>query len=213
MYTDEELQVIMKKLKFIALDDAHTNAYNVMAPCILGYYYSTEKKDTKKALEYYLKCIKFYRTNKEPYAEELKEDVVSTYYNACYSAGEIYYLQDDTIGPVFGQDVECEVRINWKKANLKKAKEFLKEAADDGNNMDACYYLGNILLHQENPRSIKYLERAAKNGHASAQTKLGQCYENGVFVPKNKEKALHLFRSAMNLGDLGAKEELQKYFQ
>lgn len=212
MYTHEELQVITDKLNFLVLDEEHMNAYDVFAPCILGEYYTNKKKDPNKALEYYLQCIESYRNNTEPYADELKESVKSTYYNACFSAGMIYYQHDNIADPTLSYGEQRIVNAAPKEdADIEKAKTYLREAADDGKDLDACCYLGSLMITKGEPEGIEYIQRAAKNGHMYAQNTLGRCYEFGLFVEQSTKKALRWYRRAADQGDMVARENLCRH--
>lgn len=188
MYTEKELKVITDKLRCIKIDESHLNAYGVLAPCILGEYYS-KQHNSKKALENYLKCIEEYRSNTDPYPYYLKESIRTTYYNACYSVGAIYYGENN---------------------DIEKGITYLKEAADDGKDPDACNFLGGIYIDQGKEEAISYLEYAAKNGHTFAQNSLGRCYEFGVFVAKNIKKAKRWYKRAADSGDTMAKDNLRR---
>lgn len=82
-----------------------------------------------------------------------------------------------------------------------KAIECYTEAAKTGN-MEAEYLLGAQLLNDPGRRAegVKWLVRAADRNEANAINRLGICYDNGIGVAKNPEKALELYRKAATFG-------------
>ncbi|MBQ9420088.1 MAG: SEL1-like repeat protein, partial [Synergistaceae bacterium] len=52
--------------------------------------------------------------------------------------------------------------------------------------------------------------KAAAQGHAEAQYRLGMMYKNGEGVPQDQEKATKLFEKAAAQGNVGAKSELKQ---
>lgn len=209
-FTEEELvNAIKTQLKLFRTEKPYINTYNVMIPCILGEYFSEQKKDTQKALEYYMKSIEAYKNNTEPYPDEYKENIKITYYNVCYNVGEIYYLRDIIEDPTIREGEHPVVDAHQKNADYVKAIEYLKEAADNGKVLDACFYLGSIyMVLKSSTESIHYLKYAANKGHMYSQTKLGSFYEIGRFVNKNIKKAIYWYERAARQGDMTAKSRL-----
>ena len=214
-FTEEELiNKIKTQLQLFRTEKPYINTYNVFIPCIIGEYYSEQKKDTKKALEYYIKSIEAYRNNTEPYPDEEIKNVKTTYYNVCYNIGEIYYLKDVIENPDTKEGEHPVVDAHQENANYIKAIEYLKEAADDGKLLDACFYLGSIYMVLKNgAESVRYLKRAANRGHMYSQTKLASFYEIGRFVNRNLDKALYWYERAARQGDMTALARLIDLWQ
>jgi uncharacterized protein len=58
------------------------------------------------------------------------------------------------------------------------------------------------------PGSIPAIAKAAALNHAAAMYQLGQFYENGQGVPRNRETAIVWYRKAAERGDEDAKKAL-----
>lgn len=211
MYTEEELKVIAKELCFIPIDESYSEAYDICARCTLGAYYTNKNKNLDKAIENYTECINAYKNNVNPYPLEIRESVKKTYYNACYSLGVIYYLGDNIADPSLEHGEQGIVNVCQENADIEKAIKYLKEAADDGKDLDASYYLGCLYLSKKDVKGISYLQYAAKNGNAYAQNTLGRCYEFGILVTKSIKKALRWYRRAAYNGDILAKGNLSRH--
>lgn len=89
--------------------------------------------------------------------------------------------------------------INIAK-DLEKGIYWLKKASE-GENSDACYYLGKYI--EKNPApgfdSQALITKAADLGHPLAQNDLARKYLDGT-LPKNPEMALKLYMDAGNNG-------------
>lgn len=71
----------------------------------------------------------------------------------------------------------------------KEGYKFLKQAAEQGSNLEAIHLVGVCLATEagvkKNEReAARYFEKAALGGHAEAQFKLGTCYETGLLNVK-----------------------------
>ena len=76
-------------------------------------------------------------------------------------------------------------------------------------NLSNCYFYGEGVKEDET-EVLKWLRKAAKQGHVSAQYNLGICYEVGYGVRKNMKTAAEWYRKAAELGDEKAKEWLEE---
>lgn len=86
-------------------------------------------------------------------------------------------------------------------ANLDKAAEWFKKAADKGSTLcmakygEYCYYGFGVLPNNE--EAVRYLKMALEREEIPmAQYLLGKCYSNGEGVPESTEKAEELFLKA-----------------
>jgi TPR repeat protein len=71
----------------------------------------------------------------------------------------------------------------------KEGYKFLKQAAEQGSNLEAIHLVGVCLATEagvkKNEReALKHFEKAALGGHAESQFKLGTCYETGLLSVK-----------------------------
>ncbi|KAK3255977.1 hypothetical protein CYMTET_34866 [Cymbomonas tetramitiformis] len=77
----------------------------------------------------------------------------------------------------------------------------LMQAALDGD-LEATYQLGCRFLTGSHgvsvnaAQAIKWLQKAADEGHSDAQTNLGSCYMHGRGVPPSADKAVKMYRKA-----------------
>lgn len=88
---------------------------------------------------------------------------------------------------------------------LKSAfDDLLSEAkADDAvsQRMVSCYYLfGDRGQQKDIGKAMYWLKKSAKNGDIDAQMNLANCYEDGFYIEKNKEKAKKWYNCANKQG-------------
>ena len=60
-------------------------------------------------------------------------------------------------------------------------------------------------MKEDDTEAAKWFRKAAEQGDAEAQSKLGECYYFGIGVEKDETEALKWFRKAAEQGDDGAK--------
>lgn len=71
-------------------------------------------------------------------------------------------------------------------------------------------YLTGREVGQRYRKAAEWLQKAAEQGHANAQYKLGEMYANGRGVYRNDSEALGWYRKAAAQGKAYAKERLKK---
>lgn len=109
---------------------------------------------------------------------------------------------------------ECHVMDGISDASKKRVQQFLRRAAEETGNAKAQYALGMCLLNQGNPvpaddaEAAAWLQKAADQGHAHAQTQLGICYLDGIGIPEDPERAVELFEAASAVGEREATFQL-----
>jgi TPR repeat protein len=87
----------------------------------------------------------------------------------------------------------------------EKAIVFLKESADNGN-YPAEFQLGSLYndglggIAQDKAQACKLFEEAADQGHTMAMHNTGYCYQSGVGVKKDLDKAIHYYPMATEAG-------------
>ncbi len=93
--------------------------------------------------------------------------------------------------------------------NGKKAVYWYQKA-DEQNLPEATYELAICCRDEKDTTSL--IEKAANQGNAAAQNRLGICYDNGKGVEQNQEKAVYWYKQAAKQGyDWGQKNLAQKY--
>lgn len=96
-----------------------------------------------------------------------------------------------------------------------RAHELLKEAADSGH-VGATERLGRICLEAEPPDAacaFSRLERAARDGRASALTLLGWMHAEGVGGKVDLARAAKYYREAAQLGEASALNNLGEFHE
>ena len=191
--------------------------YNVpfVQNMIGGYYYHGFgiSKDLEKAAEWWEKA-----------ANASEKD-------AQYNLGHLYYYGegvskniDEAIkwytkaaeaGNAQAQNILGFLYYNGKGVNkdLKKSIMWYEKAAEQ-ENCEALYALGNMLYSDgyyngdkfvwDYEAAAKMFKKAAEQGYAKAQNKLGECYAAGYGFEKNYSKALEWYMKAAEQNDADA---------
>lgn len=93
------------------------------------------------------------------------------------------------------------------EGNLAGAVKFYELAAEDGN-ADAQDALGRLLLADDDPELYEaarsWSQKAADQGLAAAQARLGTIYHEGLGVDRDPERSVFWFLSAARQGHAGA---------
>jgi len=74
------------------------------------------------------------------------------------------------------------------------------------------YYRGVGGLHQSYEEAAKWYAKAAKQGHAAAQSDLGDMYDNGEGVPQSYQKAIEYYELSARQGNADAENNLGVMF-
>ena len=85
------------------------------------------------------------------------------------------------------------------EADPDSARFYIRSAADNGDNM-AAYNLAYLLLAEERPEAVSYLERAADAGLPQAQTRMADLLAEGEILPADTLKAVELYEKAIRQG-------------
>ena len=105
---------------------------------------------------------------------------------------------------------------NGLKQNYKKAEEFYRKSAEQGNEY-AQYELANILYKQQNYKEAVKLYRLVANSEYNfsnfAQYILGEMNYNGIGIPVNYSKAARMYRKAAIQGNEDAINKLMIMFE
>jgi TPR repeat protein len=65
-----------------------------------------------------------------------------------------------------------------------------------GKKYIGCEYIAGITIEERDEKAMYWLTKAAEQGHAEAQYRLGLCYENGEGVSRDMEKAVYWLTKA-----------------
>ena len=104
----------------------------------------------------------------------------------------------------------CENGRGGLDRDLKQAVVWYKKAAS-GKDPEALFRLAMICRDGDGGESVDFLKMfelvtaAAELGHLEAQYQLGYCYENGIGVPINVEKAKFWYAKAAERGHATAR--------
>jgi len=88
----------------------------------------------------------------------------------------------ETTRPIRLNEEAIQLLVENTPASLALAKTKLLEAAELGS-VPARYNLSRLLLGQNDPTGIKWLEEAAAQGSLEANNYLGICHLNRLFRP------------------------------
>lgn len=80
------------------------------------------------------------------------------------------------------------------------------------NNVYCQYRLWQWYIDTDREEALKWLELAAKNGHAVSQYQLGRCYLRGKYMERNLKKAEYWLREAGNNGSGEAATALGDFY-
>ena len=96
--------------------------------------------------------------------------------------------------------------------NIEKAKEWYRKAANNDN--DAAVTQLGIFAQDEGDyiEAVKCYRKAAENGYADAQNRLGVRYDNGQGVVENKTEAFKWYMKAAEQGHMKAQANVGKCY-
>ena len=214
---DPGVKAYMRKHYQVAMHEfePRANQGDPVAQCYIGLMYASGqgvKKDENKASEWF---SKFDGTAKKLQKESPWKETFSRHPLKFYLA----YAKGYT--PLHQQIQEGRretFRLSPKDYTEEDVRR-LKYMAED-NHVEAQYRLGLLYVHEETKvknyiEGAKWYERAASQGHASAQNNLAALYKEGspgVGGKKNLKKALRLFFEAGQQGLPAAQYNLGNLF-
>jgi hypothetical protein len=106
-----------------------------------------------------------------------------------------------------------ELGFNIIKQDRKKGLDLIMKAADEGyakaQSLLGVYYQDGMHgLSKDDKKAFSLYEKAAAQKYVNAIINLGACYDSGVGVEKDYDKAIELYEKAERLGG-NAKRELE----
>ena len=154
---------------------------DVLAQCLLGYYYYYGKEVTQdyKQAVFWLKK-----------AAEQGDDGAQHLLGYCYLNGE-------------GVAKDSKQAVYW----YRKAAE--QGNAEAQNSLGACYFIGEGVA-EDYKQAVYWIRKAAEQGDAEAQHNLGECYHKGEGVDKDLKQAGYWFKKAAEQGIEESKELLEE---
>jgi TPR repeat protein len=104
------------------------------------------------------------------------------------------------------------------KQDFERARMLYEKALESGGNKaaEALFELGNVCLVRRGDyekEAFKYYKAALNLGYVNALNNLGICYEKGLGVPVDRQKALECFQNAASLGSATGYANLGRYYQ
>ena len=171
---------------------------NVACMTNVGLFYSLEDsgipRDIDKAIEYFEKAAergseKGLYNLEDLYKEKYPENYQEHYFTKLSIwARSNYPMIWTELGLAYcnGAGVAC---------NLKKGIEYLKKAADFGDQRGS-YILSEHYATQRNPEAEKYLKLSIRNGNAASKTTLGKLYIYDEKYADKKAEGIQLLKEA-----------------
>ena len=108
------------------------------------------------------------------------------------------------------RDAEIRAEKERKAAEERKQKEATEKKARDEYNSyerkaksgdaEAQMWLGDHIFQEDEESAVEWYQKAADQGLAAAQHKLGECYEYGFGVSESDSKAAEYYFKAVNQG-------------
>ncbi len=99
---------------------------------------------------------------------------------------------------------EAYVRFNKPAPDAALARRYYEAAAAAGID-EAQYQLAELLLEDDTATGLEWLNKAAEQGHAGANLRLGGLYQLGRYVESDHARAVVHYAAAANGGDLVAR--------
>ncbi len=97
-------------------------------------------------------------------------------------------------------------------ADHDEALEYAEMGADAGFPESACIAGSIYFVREDYDSAAPHLESAAEEGYANAQFFLGRMYEDGLAVKKNTDKAIELYKKAMEGEQYSAANNLGRMY-
>ena len=110
--------------------------------------------------------------------------------------------------------------LEFAKLTKEDVGQILAEASKgdiECQTIAGMLYANGVIVKQDVPRALVFLDKSARAGHAIAQLTLGEIYAGGELVPQDYQKAFNYYTPAAAAGDaesicnLGVMYELGQY--
>ncbi len=110
-------------------------------------------------------------------------------------------------------DREKQEEAARKKAEEEARQAALKLQAEAWCQTGENYYYGKNGVQQSFEEAVKWLKKAAEQGHAGAQVMLGWCYQRGQGVEQSYTEAFKCFKKAAEQGNAKAQNCLARCYE
>ena len=184
------------------------DSYNLVAQYNLAQcYYQGKgvKQDYMKAAEWFAKSMYIYL-----YAPVFQEDTEEE----PIKVTELNVVADKEVKEVIKtvEDIIHDDRVVGSKDEDDLDNSCLEKA--NSGDPDSQYEMGEYYLYHDNTQEgLKWIEKAAKQGHTKAQLELASTYENGYYgLEADQEKAIEWYRKAAELGNAEAQIRLAECY-
>lgn len=116
--------------------------------------------------------------------------------------------QVETPESLFDLGLAIALGTDGQAKNPDKGVSLIEQSASRGY-APAQYYMGlHCMEADKNSDALKYLRKAANQGHAGALYQMGNAYLNGTGVSKDTEMAIEYFRRGAEAGDPDSQSQL-----
>jgi TPR repeat protein len=113
------------------------------------------------------------------------------------------------LGKSYTATQKRDVTVSGGKSHTATVDKGNSAANIEKINSEELFSLGKKYYEETNyTEAAKYYRKAAKQNHAKAQYHLGECYEIGVGVGKNRSEAVKWYRMAADQGNVDAQYRL-----
>lgn len=102
----------------------------------------------------------------------------------------------------------------WQSREYSSSQKAWCEAPENRNDPQAMFYRADMCMPQaregeKNVEAVYWMERAAKAGYGDAALAMGQMFQYGYAVNRNRKTAVYWYEAAAKLGSPQAKEYLK----
>ncbi len=119
------------------------------------------------------------------------------WYNKAINAGDI--ISANQLATIFMNGNESV------KKDYSQAIRYLKKVLElDNNNAEACVNLGKCYEGKDASRAVKYYQQASNLNSPEGLYRLASCYDKGIGVSPDHNKAMEYMKKAAALGDADA---------
>lgn len=113
-------------------------------------------------------------------------------------------LQLCTLSPSLSHAADIDYEKLFYEISNARPSDLERGNSTDHYRLGMMYAHGTDLVPQDSKEAVRWLTKAAQEGHSKAQARLGVLYIEGKDVPQDYDKALHwIVRSAIQEDVLG----------
>lgn len=139
------------------------------------------------------------------------EELIPNLYDNIFSKDNKFYTKNNNGKIVAIDDKRKESSsedIDITALDLLMAFASVADFFKQKDEAEKCEDNGDLYRVAKNVKAVDYYRKAAELGRASAQNKLGICYQEGFGVEENISEAIKWYRKSAENGDLGGQSNL-----